>query len=43
MSKGFEVAVPNDLKGKHPGMISEDIISRRSTRPSVAYRRCRHR
>jgi TRAP-type C4-dicarboxylate transport system substrate-binding protein len=27
MSKGFEVKVPNDLKGKHPGMITEDIIS----------------
>ena len=26
MSKGFEVKVPNDLKGKHPGMIKEDII-----------------
>jgi TRAP-type transport system periplasmic protein len=27
MSKGFAVKVPNDLKGKHPGMISEDIIA----------------
>jgi TRAP-type C4-dicarboxylate transport system substrate-binding protein len=27
MSKGFVVAVPNDLKGKHPGMISEDVIA----------------
>jgi len=27
MSKGFEVKVPSDLKGKHPGMISEDIIA----------------
>jgi TRAP-type transport system periplasmic protein len=27
MSKGFPVKLPNDLKGKHPGMISEDIIA----------------
>ncbi|MCK6532051.1 MAG: TRAP transporter substrate-binding protein DctP [Polyangiaceae bacterium] len=27
MSKGFAVKVPDDLKGKHPGMISEDIIA----------------
>lgn len=27
MSKGFAVSVPSDLKGKHPGMISEDIIA----------------
>lgn len=26
MSNGFAVKVPNDLKGKHPGSISEDII-----------------
>jgi TRAP-type transport system periplasmic protein len=27
MSKGFEVKVPTDLRGHHPGMISEDIIA----------------
>jgi TRAP-type C4-dicarboxylate transport system substrate-binding protein len=27
MSKGFAVRVPGDLKGKHPGMINEDIIA----------------
>lgn len=27
MSKGFAVKVPADLKGKHPGMIAEDIIA----------------
>jgi TRAP-type C4-dicarboxylate transport system substrate-binding protein len=27
MSNGFMVKVPNDLKGKHPASISEDIIS----------------
>ncbi|MFO0566077.1 MAG: TRAP transporter substrate-binding protein DctP [Polyangiaceae bacterium] len=27
MSKGFAVKVPSDLKGKHPGMITEDIIA----------------
>jgi TRAP-type transport system periplasmic protein len=27
MSKGFAVKVPGDLKGKHPGVISEDIIA----------------
>ncbi len=27
MSNGFAVGGPNDLKGKHPGMIREDIIS----------------
>ena len=27
MSKGFAVKVPADLKGKHPGMINEDIIA----------------
>jgi len=27
MSKGFAVKVPNDLKGKRPGVISEDIIA----------------
>jgi TRAP-type C4-dicarboxylate transport system substrate-binding protein len=27
MSNGFPVKVPTDLKGKHPGSISEDIIS----------------
>jgi len=27
MSKGFDVKVPADLKGKHPGMINEDIIA----------------
>jgi len=26
MSKGFPVRVPADLKGKHPGVIAEDII-----------------
>jgi len=27
MSRGFEVRVPADLKGKHPAVITEDIIS----------------
>jgi len=27
MSNGFAVKVPNDLKGKHPGSIAEDIIT----------------
>lgn len=27
MSKGFAVNVPNDLKGKHPGVIADDIIA----------------
>ena len=27
LSAGFMVKVPNDLKGKHPGVISEDIIA----------------
>jgi len=27
MSKGFDLKVPNDLKGKHPAMIREDIIA----------------
>ncbi|GMV16337.1 MAG: TRAP transporter substrate-binding protein DctP [Polyangiaceae bacterium] len=27
MSKGFAVKVPGDLKGKHPGMINEDVIA----------------
>lgn len=26
MSRGFPVKVPNDIKGKHPGMVREDII-----------------